>query len=442
MTSQFQIINKILQTGDFSIVLLNNLNETYFSNYTSEFRYIRDHFEKFGKVPDRLTFVNSYPDFDIKDVNEPDSYLLEELNKDYNTQFLASKFNEIRRLIEADKIDDAITYLINAANNVHQNATMTCTDLFTDTGRYDRYVERISSKDKFFISTGFKELDDIIGGIDVKEENMVIAARTGKGKSWTLLKIAVEAAKQGRRVGLYSGEMSADKVGYRVDTLLGHIDNKAITRGTANYDPMIGLAYKQYIEHLPTAFTGTIKVLTPNDINGPATVGALRTFIEKEQLDILLIDQYSLLEDQHHAKIMHEKVANISKDIKNLQVMKQIPIVSVSQMNRTKNDDGEQDTTQIGLSDRIGQDATCIIMLDREITYKDPEKRVIDTDKLVLNLVKSRDGGEGKLVYAADFNTGRFTFLNPNLTESESEEMRNYYEEEEGSFDPAGETPW
>jgi replicative DNA helicase len=256
------------------------------------------------------------------------------------------------------------------------------------------------------------------------------------------LKIAVEAARQGRRVGLYSGEMSADKVGYRVDTLLGHIDNKAITRGTANYDPMIGLAYKQYIEHLPTAFTGTIKVLTPNDINGPATVGALRTFIEKEQLDILLIDQYSLLEDQHHAKIMHEKVANISKDIKNLQVMKQIPIVSVSQMNRTKNDDGEQDTTQIGLSDRIGQDATCIIMLDREITYKDPEKRVIDADKLVLNLVKSRDGGEGKLVYAADFNTGRFTFLNPNLTESESEEMRNYYEEEEGSFDPAGETPW
>ena len=53
--------------------------------------------------------------------------------------------------------------------------------------------------------------------------------------------------------------------------------------------------------------------------------------------------------------LKHRERANISKDIKNLQVMSRIPIISVSQMNRTKNDDGEQDTTQIGLSDRIGQ---------------------------------------------------------------------------------------
>ena len=122
--------------------------------------------------------------------------------------------------------------------------------------------------------------------------------------------------------------------------------------------------------------------------------------------------------------------------------MKQIPIISVSQMNRTKNDDGEQDTTQIGLSDRIGQDATCIVMLDREFTYQDPEKRVVATDKLILNLVKSRDGGSGKLVYDADFNTGRFTFLNPNLTAAQSEAMENYYEEDEGSYDPSIGTPW
>jgi len=442
MTTQFQILNKILQTGDYSLVLLNNLNEEYFPGYSSEFKFIKNHFEKFGSVPDRLTFLNTFPDFDIKDVNEPDSYLIEQVNKDYNAQYIAKQFNILKKFIEEDKIDDAVAYLVNAANNIHQNASMTCTDLFQDTSRYDKYVERVNSRDKFFIKTGFDELDAIIGGIDVKEENMVIAARTGKGKSWTLLRIAVEAARQGFTVGLYSGEMSADKVGYRVDTLLGHIDNKAITRGSGNYDPSVGLAYKQYIDNLPTALPGTIKVLTPNDINGPATVGALRTFVEKENIQILLIDQYSLLEDQHHAKVMHEKVANISKDIKNLQVMKQIPIVSVSQMNRTKNEDGEQDTTQIGLSDRIGQDATCIIMLDRDVTYSDPEKRVVSADKLVLNLVKSRDGGEGKLVYDADFNTGRFTFLNPNLTEAQSEAMETYYEEDEGSYDPSVAAPW
>ena len=43
---------------------------------------------------------------------------------------------------------------------------------------------------------------------------MVIAARTGVGKSWTLIKIAVEGwAKQDLREAFTSGEMSADKVG-------------------------------------------------------------------------------------------------------------------------------------------------------------------------------------------------------------------------------------
>ena len=40
MTTQFQILNKILQTGDYSLVLLNNLTESYFPGYTAEFKYI------------------------------------------------------------------------------------------------------------------------------------------------------------------------------------------------------------------------------------------------------------------------------------------------------------------------------------------------------------------------------------------------------------------
>jgi hypothetical protein len=107
-------------------------------------------------------------------------------------------------------------------------------------------------------------------------------------------------------------------------------------------------------------------------------------------------------------------------------------------MNRTKNDDGEQDTTQIGLSDRIGQDATTILMLSREITYADMEKTKPVDDKLILNIVKSRDGGAGKLIYKADFNYGNFIFLDPNMSADASEDLKNYYEEEA----PASEVPW
>ena len=437
MTTQFQLLNKILKNGDFSVVIQNNLTSEHFFGFVKEFEFIRKHYETYKAVPDRLTFLDAFPDFDIVDVAEPDSYLVEQVFTDYNAKCLAGDFNELRVLLEKGKVQEAMAYVATASQRLHQGTAMTCVDLMQDRGRYDRYLDRYQNRTNHYLQTGFPELDTMIGGIDRMEENMVIAARTGVGKSWTLIKIAVEAAKQDLRVGIYSGEMSADKVGYRMDTLLGHIDNKSITR-CADTDPATRVAYEHYMDQLPHQFKkGCIKVLTPNDIQGPATVNALRMFVEKEKLDILLIDQYSLLEDQRGAKTTHEKVANISKDVKNLQVMSRIPIVSVSQMNRTKNEDGEQDTTQIGLSDRIGQDATTIIMLSRDITYRDKDKTQIQDEKLILNVVKSRDGGSGKLMYKADFNTGHFIYLDPRLNEAQSENMRSYYEDEgsEAAYD-------
>ena len=416
MTSQLQVLNKVLQTKDFSLIELNNLTEDFFFNYKAEFNYIKNHYEKYQSVPDKLTFINIFPEFDIIEVTEPDNYLIEQLYKDYNSSFIASRFNQIKKLIEEDKTDEAVAYLVKSVDNLHQGSAIQSHDLISDISRYDRYIERVANHDKYYIRTGFPELDNIIGGLDRENENMVIAARTGIGKTWTLLIMAAAAVQQGLRVGIYSGEMSVDKVGYRIDTIIGGINNNIITRGI---DTSVQMQYKNYLENLKKGIyskdgRGALKILTPNDIAGPATVAALRAFVEKEHLEILFIDQYSLLEDTSHAQSGHERVANISKAVKNLQVMKRIPIVSVAQMNRTKNDDGEKDTSQIGLSDRIGQDATCVIMLDREREYLDEQKTQVKDDKLIMDITKSRDGGTGKLVYKANFNTGKFIILNPN----------------------------
>ncbi len=204
MTSQLQVINKILQTKDFSLVELNNLTEDFFFNYKTEFNYIKNHYEKYGTVPDKLTFLGVFPDWDLIDVTEPDNYLIEELYKDYNTSFIATRFNKIKKLIEEDKIDEATDYLVKSVDSLHQGSAIQSHDLFKDTSRYDRYLERVANHDKYYISTGFKELDAIIGGLDCENENMVIAARTGIGKTWTLLIMAANAAMAGKRVGIYS----------------------------------------------------------------------------------------------------------------------------------------------------------------------------------------------------------------------------------------------
>ena len=260
--------------------------------------------------------------------------------------------------------------------------------------------DKANNASKYYISTGFPELDKLIGGIDLKNENMVIAARTGVGKSYTALKMATAASMQGLTVGFYSGEMHEDKVASRIDTLIGHIENSSINRGNLFIQKDYGL----FLDNLKKQNYGPIKVLTPPMISGPATVDTLKAFIEKEKLDILFIDQYSLLEDTSYAKTSHERVANISKAVKNMQVMYQIPIISVAQMNRTKNEDGSQDTTQIGLSDRIPQDATVLLMLDKQ----EKDGKCL----FKINVVKSRDGGDNRqLTYDVNWNKGEFTYI-------------------------------
>lgn len=393
---QLQVLNYILQTKDSSLIYLNNLSEKHFSVYPEEFKFIKEHLDRYGNVCDTTTFLDFFRDFEVIQVTESPEYLIKALMDDYKSRTMVETFKKLQPLIVSNRMDDALRIYNNSVEDLNQvGVSLKSVDIIHDTSRYDAYIERTHDFNKFYISTGFAELDQLVGGFDRQEELAVIVARTNYGKSWILLKCAVSAAKQGLKVGIYSGEMSENKVGYRVDTLLGHMNNGAITHGNISFQQ----EYEDYINKLPSMVTGSIKVITPAMINGPADVNALRMFIEKEHLDVLFIDQLSLLEDQRKGKTPVEKASNISKDLKILQVMKKIPIISVSQQNRTTSDNGV-DTTQIAQSDRIGQDATMIIFLEKK------------DDTMKLTLVKSRDSENGKvLTYNVNLNTGVFTYI-------------------------------
>ena len=385
---------------------MNNVNEEFFSDYREEYKWIVDHINTYGNCPDLPSFVNKFPEFDVIEVKETDRYLLDELYADYNKRQLAKVFNKVRDLLNQDKTDEAMTVYTSAATDIAKSTHLDSVDIFHDTSRFNKYLDKCNDFNKYYIKTGFAELDECIGGWDRQEELATIVARPGVGKSWVLHKVALAAAEQGLTVGIYSGEMSENKVGYRIDTLISHISNSAIMRGKDD----IQLEYKKHMEELPNRFKGTIKILTPAMINGVAGVTALRAFIEKEKLDILCVDQHSLLEDDRRARSPIEKAANISRDLKNLQVLKGIPIIAVSQQNRDSTENG-QSTANVAQSDRISQDSTILIFLEQK------------DGVLTLNLVKARDSVNGKkLQYAIDLNKGIFTFI-PNEDSSSSQKI-------------------
>lgn len=407
-----QVINYILDSKDTSLIILNRIDESFFPNNKAEWNYITNHFNTYGKVPDKETFLSCFPNFDLIKVTEPPQYLVDELYKEHQSNQLAETFNKVRKLLIENKTAEAVDLYRNAYEALSAGTPLTSVDILRDTSRYDAYVDRLESFDKYYVKTGLPELDNIIGGWDREEELATLVARTNVGKSWLLLKFAVAAAEQGLNIGIYSGEMSERKVGYRIDTLIQHISNGALVHGSAN----IQNDYKTYIDSLPTRFKGSIRVLTPKMINGPAGVTALRAFIEKDNLDMLFIDQHSLLEDDRKAKNPVEKASNISKDLKNLQVLKRIPIISVSQQNRSSTENGVG-SEHVAQSDRIAQDSTIILFFER---HKD------DNTLLDIDLVKSRDSENGKkLTYKVDFNLGTFTYI-PGENDTNQITQQNY----------------
>jgi len=413
---QLQILNRILETGDSSIITLNNFDESYFSDYTEEFDFIKEHYTTYGVIPDKETFVSKFNDFDFITVNEPTKYLLDELVADKNRRNLVKTFNKVREYLNNDDLDNAVKVFRESADKLSETVALESTDILRDLSRYDTYVERCNDFNKYYVSTGFKELDEVLGGWDRQEELAVIMARTNQGKSWLLLKCAIAAAEQGLNVGIYSGEMSENKVGYRIDTLISHLSNTCLIHGNA----VIQSDYKRYMESRQNGrIKGSIRVLTPAQINGPAGVTALRAFIEKEKLDMLCVDQHSLLEDDRKAKNPVERASNISKDLKNLQVLKKIPIISVSQQNRGDTSDGIT-TMNIAQSDRIGQDSTVVLAFEQKDGI------------LNLQIIKARDAGAGKkLQYAINFDKGTFEFMPSEkdaLNGKGSEELKETYE--------------
>ena len=203
-----QIISKILETKDYSIITDNLLDESYFLDYKEEFLFIKDHYDKYGNVPDKYTFEEKFPDIQLVEVTESDEYLVETIREERLYANAVPIVNEIARLMRTDA-NVATEYLINNLDILQPSYELKGTDIIKDSvARLERYEDKKSNPEKWTITTGFEELDNIIHGIDKEMEFFVIFARTNQCKSWVLAKLCTHIWQLGLNIGFISPEMS------------------------------------------------------------------------------------------------------------------------------------------------------------------------------------------------------------------------------------------
>ena len=393
-----QILNRVISTKDISIITDNNLTIDYFLEYEDEYSFIKEHFDNYKNVPDTETFINKFPDFELLEVNESDRYLVDAIREEYLYSKSVPVIKKAAELLKSDS-NEASRYLQSELVNLTPNYTTPYVDIIHSNSRVEMFEDKSNNKDKWFIPTGFEELDDIIYGWQCGEEFVVIFARTGIGKSWVLVKTVQHAWEIGKNVGYISPEMSADKIGYRFDTLNNHFSNMALVRGDKSKVSID--EYRQYNEKL-AEHNNRILVSTPMDFNKQVTVGKLRTFVQANNLDMLAIDGITYMTDERYKRGDNKttSLTNISEDLMALSCELKIPILVVVQSNRGGTEKDTPDLEDIRDSDGIAHNATKVISLNQK------------EEALVMKIKKNRDGKIGdKLTYLWDIDLGEFTWM-------------------------------
>ena len=400
-----QILAKVLQTRDDSIIEDNMLTVEHFAGYEDEFNFIQEHKQRYGNIPDKETFLDKFKYIEeLPEVSESDKYLVETIQEEYLYAKFVPVIQKANAMLVADS-NEAAEYLIGQMADLQPNYHIGGIDIVAGAkNRYDEYLERKDKQKEWYFESGFKELDDITHGIQRGEELLVIVARTNQGKSWVLAKMCAHVWQTGFNVGYLSPEMSASTIGFRFDTLTSNFSNKGLMWGKNG--EIDDTAYQDYINKLQQKKNKFV-VATPLDFDRRITVSKLRNWVKQYKLDMIAIDGITYISDErgHRNDNKTTSLTNISEDLMALSMELKIPILVVVQANRSgvssAEDDGTPELESIRDSDGIAHNASKVISIKQK------------TDGVLeIGVKKQRFGSVGdKLNYSWDINTGEFTFM-------------------------------
>lgn len=395
---EIQILSKILEDKTLDYLIKNNITIEYFLTYRKEAMFIYEHYNTYSKVPTKESFIGTFNEFEFAASDEDWQYLTVQLREEFMFSRLTTMLNDSVKLVEGNALEgfEFIKQEIDKLSDIRPVASV---DIISEASlREKEYNLKMENEDSCIIKTGLKELDDKITGWNMGEELVTIMARTNQGKSWILIKFLLEAWKQGKRVGLYSGEMSATQIGFRFDALFKHYSNLGLIRG----DSKLKEDYSKYINDLSDGKNPFV-IITPKELGHRGTTNDIDYLIKKHNLDIVGIDQYSLMEDwrSRSGEQLRIRLGNISADLFNLSMKYKIPILALSQANREAvKSDKVPELEHMSESDAIAQNSTKVITMGQV------------GGGLKMNVVKNRYGPVGaELTYAWDIDTGEFLFM-------------------------------
>lgn len=300
------------------------------------------------------------------------------------------------------------------------------------TEAFERF-EKLSSADHELrgVRTGFKSLDDILGGFQ-NSDLIILAARPSVGKTALALDIARRTASEHQTpVGIFSLEMSADQLVDRIVAAQSRTDASVIRKGIKTQS---GTWREDVFKNIRDALDDLSRTPIFIDDQPGNTIMKMRSAARKLKIEkglkLLVVDYLQLMAPStaRTNDSMVQQVTEISRSLKHLARELNIPVIALSQLSRNiEQRGGKPKLSDLRDSGSIEQDADLVMFIHQtDEDIKDENGHMKEVQRKELIIAKHRNGplGSALLDYHTRFNT--FVEIDYSNYGKAEEEFKNF----------------
>jgi replicative DNA helicase len=263
------------------------------------------------------------------------------------------------------------------------------------------------------ISSGFKLLDDLLGGLQ-RSDMLVLAARPSVGKSMFALNLAINAAMNDHKVAIYSLEMGREQIATRMLATQARVNMHSLR--------MMRLSSSQ--ENRLVDAIGRLSDLSifidDSPVQGVAEMrGKARRLQLEYGLDFIIVDYMQLISNNKGNRETNraQEVSEISRQIKAMARDLKVPVIAISQLSRAieHRQSHRPLLSDLRESGSIEQDADVVMFIHREEKFTTKEEWIKSNPgvpypegQAEIIVAKHRNGPTDTIPLAVDDSVGRF----------------------------------
>ncbi len=239
------------------------------------------------------------------------------------------------------------------------------------------------------ISTGFGNFDEKTSGLQ-KSDLIIIAGRPSMGKTSFAMNLAENAVMGTENsVAVFSMEMPGEQLALRMMSSFGRIDSHNLRTGKLEDQDWPRLISSVNMLSKAKLFIDDTPALSPTEVRART-----RRLKREHGLDLVIIDYLQLMQVGGSTENRATEISEISRSLKALAKELNVPVIALSQLNRSveQRPDKRPVMSDLRESGGIEQDADVILFIYRDEVYN-PESNDKGTAEILIR--KQRNGPIG-----------------------------------------------